>query len=148
MTYETSRRLVHPLASLTDKGVFWRQSVVQRRATVGLLQQATPAPISDPSSPQVAKRAVVVFDPHTSHSYDNPLAAEIYAGPRRVLNTNVWYPSEGADADASGHPWRRENNVLPHIDSFKVPRRIGVPGGLRMDCAVIAPGNAIAPGLP
>ena len=63
-----------------------------------------------------------------------------------MLNTNAWYPSEAADTDASGHQWRRENNATPHIESFKVPRKVGVPGGLRLDHAIIVPANAIAPG--
>ena len=64
------------------------------------------------------------------------------------MNTNDWYPGEDADTDASGHQWRREGNATPHIESFKVPRNVGVPGGLRLDHAIIVPANAIAPGLP
>ena len=31
MTYEVSRRLVQPIATLSDEGVFWKQAVLQRR---------------------------------------------------------------------------------------------------------------------
>ena len=81
MTYEASRRLVNPLATLSDEGVFWKQAVLHRREMVDQLQRATPAPIYEQCSPQVAKRAVIVYDPQTSHPYDNDRRLGHMPGP-------------------------------------------------------------------